>query len=163
MMKKTTGYSRLQIALHWGVALLVGVNYLTGEAMIAAFDHKLETGVAAAGFQARTHIYVGTALLVLVGLRLAVRLMRGVPEADPQTPRHMARAGEMAHLGLYGLLALVPVLGLVAWFRGIDSVGELHVLVMNGLMVLAGLHAAAALFHHYVLKDGLIHRMLRAG
>lgn len=28
------------------------------------------------------------------------------------------------------------------------------------ILVLAGLHAAAALFHHYVLKDDVLRRML---
>jgi cytochrome b561 len=31
------------------------------------------------------------------------------------------------------------------------------------VLILAGLHAAAALFHHYVLRDGVLRRMLPRG
>jgi len=39
---------------------------------------------------------------------------------------------------------------------------DMHALTANAIMILAGLHAAAALAHQYVLKDGLLDRMLPA-
>ena len=41
--------------------------------------------------------------------------------------------------------------------RGI--VNHWHGLAANTVLILAGLHAAAALFHHYVRKDQLLRRM----
>jgi cytochrome b561 len=32
--------------------------------------------------------------------------------------------------------------------------------VANGLLILAGLHALAALVHHFLLKDNVLRRML---
>jgi cytochrome b561 len=36
---------------------------------------------------------------------------------------------------------------------------ELHGTFANGLLILAGLHAAAALYHHFLRKDGVLRRM----
>jgi cytochrome b561 len=47
------------------------------------------------------------------------------------------------------------------WLR--ETLGDLHALSANWIMILAGLHAAAALFHHYVLCDGVLRRMSPRG
>ena len=39
----------------------------------------------------------------------------------------------------------------------------LAVLAMDAMMLLILVHAGAAIFHHYVLKDGLLRRMTRVG
>ena len=39
------------------------------------------------------------------------------------------------------------------------TVNDLHGLLANGLLILAGLHGAAALWHHVVKKDGVLERM----
>jgi cytochrome b561 len=61
----------------------------------------------------------------------------------------------------------VPVFGLIEiaspWVRDrafASSVKEVHELLANALLILAGLHAVAGLAHHYVLKDGTLQRML---
>jgi cytochrome b561 len=41
-----------------------------------------------------------------------------------------------------------------------ESVEELHSWSANLLLIVAGLHAAAALVHHFVLKDDILRRML---
>ena len=38
--------------------------------------------------------------------------------------------------------------------------GSYHNTVALLIIILAGLHAAAALIHHYILKDGVLERML---
>ncbi|EPX87339.1 Cytochrome B561 [Rubellimicrobium thermophilum DSM 16684] len=55
----------------------------------------------------------------------------------------------------------VPLGGALVWYLGANSLGELHELAGNALFVLALAHAALALFHHYVLRDGLLVRMIR--
>jgi cytochrome b561 len=44
-----------------------------------------------------------------------------------------------------------------------ETVGDLHALSANWIMILAGLHAAAALFHHYILRDDVLRRMSPRG
>ncbi|MDR3416440.1 MAG: cytochrome b/b6 domain-containing protein, partial [Nevskia sp.] len=39
-------------------------------------------------------------------------------------------------------------------------VGDLHAYVTNAIVILAGVHALAALYHHYILRDSVLRRML---
>lgn len=161
-MSATNGYSRLQIALHWGVALGVLFNYFVSEGMEDAFDAAVEGEAMAepAGFGIPGgHVWVGVAVLAMVVIRLLVRLSQGAPDAEPGFAGLLANWG---HRALYLLMLAVPALGAISWFGGIDATADPHTLLANLLMVLAGAHALVALFHQYVLKDGLLARMLRA-
>ena len=40
-----------------------------------------------------------------------------------------------------------------------EWVGDWHGLAANGLLILGGLHGAAALWHHFIKKDGVLERM----
>lgn len=160
-MKVSSGYSGLQILLHWGILLLIAVNWLISDGMAIAFDAHTG-GTAYAFYPANIHIYVGLAILALVILRLIIRVMHGAPAESLSGGSLLATAGRLGHLALYALLIIVPGLGAVAWYLRIDPAGGLHVLTMNIMLILIGVHAAAALFHQYVLKDGLLKRMMRA-
>lgn len=156
-MTDTTGYSRLQIALHWSVAILVAYNYIFGESVGEAFDYYVE-GEGAAPSGTPLHVWVGLAVLALVVLRLVVRVAQGAPAAEPGLQGQLANWG---HRLLYVLMLAVPVGGAVAWFGLNEEVGDIHGAAANALMILAGLHAVVALGHHFVLKDGILMRMLR--
>ncbi|MDC6663042.1 cytochrome b/b6 domain-containing protein, partial [Leclercia adecarboxylata] len=87
-----------------------------------------------------------------------------------------------AHGMLYALLIAIPTVGVLPQFaRGealpvvglfdiaspwvgdralARSLKEVHETLANLLMILAGFHAAAALFHHYRLRDATLARML---
>ena len=161
-MSTTTGYSPLQIALHWGVALGVLFNYFVSEGMEDAFDAAVEGEAMAepAGFGIPGgHVWVGVAVLALVVIRLLVRRSQGAPAAEPGFAGVLATWG---HRALYLLMLAVPARGAISWCGGIDATAEPHALLANVLMVLAGAHALMALFHQYVLKDGVLARMLRA-
>ena len=156
-MKTTTGYSGIQIALHWLIAVLIATAWFTGEGAEEAMEAVEEGGVA--GFV--PHVAIGLAILALVVVRVLVRLGRGAPAA-PGLPGSMSViAADWGHRLLYLLMIAVPLGGVCTWFLGLD-VGELHGLAANILMIVALGHAAMALFHQYVLKDGLLRRMMRA-
>lgn len=155
-MKTTTGYSGIQIALHWLIAVLIATAWFTGEGAEEAMEAVEEGGVA--GFV--PHVAIGLAILALVVVRVLVRLGRGAPAA-PGVPGSMSViAADWGHRLLYLLMIAVPLGGVCTWFLGLD-VGELHGLAANILMIVALGHAAMALFHQYVLKDGLLRRMMR--
>ncbi len=160
-MRNRVGYSRIQIALHWAIAAMIAANYLLGDDMGRALRTHLRGGEVGL-FPGMVHVWLGLAVLVLVALRLALRLAVGVPEAPAGGPELLRRAGHWVHLALYGLMIAMPVFGALAWYAGVDVAGDAHEVTANLIMLLAGLHAAAALFHHYVLRDGLILRMVRA-
>lgn len=159
-MTTRTGYSRIQIGLHWAVALLIGVNYFVSDGMEAIFDGSLE-GKAVTGWTPAIHVYVGVTILALVLLRLAVRMTQGAPEHVASRFPLMDRLGDLSHWLLYGLMLLVPALGAISWFGAVDATAGLHVLAMNAMMILILVHAAAAMLHQFVLRDGLLMRMVR--
>ena len=94
----------------------------------------------------------------------------------------MKIASRLGHYTLYALLVAVPFLGIIVQLkRGNDlpvfglwnfvspwpadratarSVLEVHELLADTLLILAGLHATAALIHHYAFGDRTLTRML---
>lgn len=162
---------------HWlAFVLIVGAWF----AMESA--HDLPKGDPGRGSWIALHKALGTSVFFLVWLRLGWRLSGPVP--DPvETSRLQALAAAGAHWGLYLLMVMLPLSGLVmsqyagrpvSWFglfdipvllspdKGLaDGLKEFHEDVLwPGLMVLAGIHAAGALWHHFYLKDGTLKRML---
>jgi len=155
-VKTSTGYSTLQIALHWGVAVLVVLAYLTSEGAEEAME-VIEKG-GTVGFL--PHAALGMAVLFLVLLRIVIRAMRGAPAAPGVPGSWQVKAAEWGHRLLYLLMVAVPIGGASIWIGGMDN-GDIHGFFATVLMVLAGGHAVVALIHHYVLKDGLLRRMMK--
>ena len=171
------GYGAVPLFLHWLTAGLVVIAWAIG-----TFDDVLPKGAArAAGMF--VHNTAGLTILAALVLRLLWRV------ADPPPPHEstvlgkwLDRAGALAHYALYALLIAVVVAGIVLQFsRGnalslfglfdiaspwpadrafSRSVKGVHEFLANGLMVIAGVHAAAALMHHWLLRDRTLVRML---
>jgi cytochrome b561 len=165
-------YDRASILLHWATAVLVLL--LWGVAQVIDLFPKGEPKIAVRS----VHIVLGAALAVVLSWRLAWRIGWGrrLPPDRPGLLHQLARFG---HLGLYALLAATVMLGLAnAWVRGDTITGlftipplapgdkalkklvaDLHGTCANLILIAAGLHAAAALLHHFVLHDGVLRRM----
>jgi cytochrome b561 len=157
-VKTTTGYSGIQIALHWLVAILILVAWLSGEGAEEAMEAIEEGGTV--GFV--PHVAFGLSILTLVVVRILVRLSRGAPAA-PGMPGSLAvKAADWGHRLLYLLMIAVPLGGASVFFLGLE-VGEIHGLAANVLMLVVLGHALMALYHQYILKDGLLRRMMKAG
>ncbi len=165
-------YDRRTIVLHWVTALAVVLLWIIGQTI-----DDFPRGVPRTG--ARTvHILVGSALAVVLIVRIAWRVRRGrrLPAASPGT---WGRVEKAAHIGLYLLLLSTVALGVAnAWIRGDtllglfkipslapgdkalrETVEDLHALAANVVLIAALVHASAALVHHFLLKDGLLRRM----
>ncbi len=156
-MKTTAGYSTLQIVLHWAVALLIVAAFLTSEGAEEAMEVIEDGGTV--GFL--PHAGIGMAIFVLVLLRLVLRFTRGVPAAPGVPGSWQVTAAVWGHRLLYLLMLAVPVGGMSIWIGGMDN-GDIHGFFATVLLVVAGGHAVVALVHHYVLKDGLMRRMMKA-
>ena len=126
------------------------------------------------------HAVVGLAVLALALARLLWR-RRSPPPAYPEgTAELTERLSQPVHLLLYVLMIVLPLVGIVAFvwharvfdfglFRldfGIPSTKpvyetaeEIHEMLAYSLFGLAGLHGLAALWHHFVQKDGILQRM----
>jgi cytochrome b561 len=153
-------YSRTQIILHWVIMVLVLFNITASDGVKAMYD-AFEEGTTVSSSDAlfgNLHIYVGISVLALAILRLFLRLRRGAPAA-PAGPILQQKAGHYVHIAIYVLLFTLPLSGIAAWFGGIGKAGDAHEVMQNLLLILVGLHVAAALFHQFWLKDNLITRM----
>ena len=158
------GYSPLQLVLHWGIAALVLFQLVFGESMgeaqRAAARGTILTGTDAT--LATAHYWVGIAVLALVLLRLVLRLTRSVPAPMETAGRLAARLAGVAHAAFYVLLVVVPVTGLLAVYVS-PEFGDIHEIGKPVFIVLIALHAAAALYHQFWLRDGTLRRMLVPG
>jgi cytochrome b561 len=171
----TVRYDRTSILLHWTTAALVVL--LWGIAQVIDLFPRGTPRVMARS----VHIILGAVLAVVLVARVAWRLRSG--RRLPMTsPGLMGYAAVIVHYGLYVLVAAAVVFGILnTWVRG-DSifglysipklapaitglrktVGESHELTANMVLIFAGLHAAAAMFHHFALRDAVLRRMLPA-
>lgn len=158
--QKTNGYSNLQIALHWTVAALIFFQLLFGESMTTIVDAGEEGTTASPSDLTLSvaHYWVGIAILCLVAIRLILRIVQGAPESASDTT-WMTYAAKASHWLFYILLVAVPATGLLAIYVS-DEFGDIHKLAKPAFIALIALHAVAALFHQFVLKDGTLKRML---
>lgn len=128
------------------------------------------------------HFMLGLCVLVLVTLRLAMRLVSGpAPATDPQPGVWQRRIASLMHLALYLFMVAMPLLGWLLLsaegdpipFFGLqlppllgeskalaDQLKDIHETIGTIGYWLIGLHAAAALVHHYLVRDNTLVRML---
>lgn len=167
-------HHRALIALHWSMALLV----LTALA-IALARETIEDGEARR-FWLDVHRSIGLLVLVLLIVRILVRLAWARGTANTLAPA-LRLASNLSHGALYAAMFAVPLLGwaqssartehfrlfgialpsLVAHDADLaDILGEWHSRVSWIFLTLAGMHAAAALWHHYARRDNVLRSML---
>ena len=75
----------------------------------------------------------GVAVLVFVAWRLVLRVTRGVPHAPAGTKPLLKLAGDAGHIALYALMIALPITGLLAFYGGLEDLGELHGEVLKSL------------------------------
>lgn len=163
MAKHSSGYTAVQVSLHWLIVLLVLFQLAFGEDM-GRYNYLVRSGQDASplltGYY--LHLGVGIAVLVLTLARLGLRLTVGVPHPVPG-PTLQVKAGEALHYLFYVLLILTPITGLLAQYVNMRTFGEIHEANKPAFIVLILVHAAAALYHHFVLKDSTLRRMMVPG
>lgn len=161
-MTEVNGYSRAQIGLHWVIVLLLIVSFVSHEGMQDAWRAFSKGSEDYANVGAMLHVWIGVLILGLALVRLVLRLVRGAPALPEGGHPFAGMIAKLTRLGLYLLIVIIPAAGLAAWFGGIEAAGEVHEALFNVLLALTALHVAGALVHQYVLKDGIIRRMMRA-
>lgn len=157
-----SGYSRLQIILHWTIAALVVLQLLVNEDVQDAFKSRSDGEPFDGETGALVHIVVGLTIFALAGFRLFVRFWRGAPEPHSTNPPLVNLAGHAAHALLYIFLFAMPLTGAIAWFTGLEVSAELHELGRFVLIPLIALHALGALAEHFVFKTNSLIRMLKS-
>lgn len=176
-MNTSTSYSRLLRALHWATLLIMIAAYATAELRGLAPDRAARVVVM------QWHMALGLVILVLVLPRIGARLAQPAPAILPPPGRIALLAAKIMHVALYAFLILQPLLGLVTAQSGERAVvipltgltlpdlivndealhewtEEIHVLLGKIFYAVIGLHALAALVHHYYRRDNTLRRML---
>ena len=131
-------------------------------------------------FWINIHAVVGLAVLALALARVSWRLRRPPPPYSEGVSALARRLSQPVHWLLYALMVVLPVVGIVAyvWHARVFDFGlfklnfgvasnklvyeaaeEIHEMLAYSLFGLAGLHGLAALWHHFVQKDGILARM----
>lgn len=167
-------YTSLQMAIHWLVFLLVVITYAAME--LRGFfprDYRPAFNMV--------HVSGGISILVLMVVRLLVRLKQPAPPIEPKPKPWMTGMAHLGHLIIVLTFIVLPILGLVMMYvRGnpwvafgitmpyaaqsnfelADNLKEYHELLANIGYYVIGLHALAALMHHYLWKDNTLLRMM---
>ncbi len=172
-------YSTASIAMHW-LMVLAFVGLYTAANLIDTFPEG-EEGAVGREWAMNTHFSLGLLVFGLVWLRLVLRLIGTTPAIAPPLPAWQDTLAKLAHLALYAMMALMPLAGWAALsaynkpipFFGLhlpallapneklgDSIMHIHELGATVGYFLIGGHALAALFHHHVVKDNTLRRML---
>jgi cytochrome b561 len=169
-------YGGAFIAMHWLMLIL----------LVAVYACMELRGMAPRGSALRAelkplHFSLGLCVLALIAVRLWVRWTAGsAPDIVPPMPVWQTRLAQLMSLALYAFMACMPILGWLALsaagkpvpFFGLDvpalitpsesladRIKGIHEALANVGYFLIGLHAAAGLFHHYVLKDNTLRRI----
>jgi cytochrome b561 len=157
--QERAGYSGLQILLHWSIAVLVIFQLGFGESMTTVVDAADNGERVAPSDQllATAHLWAGIAILALVVIRLFLRWAQGAPA--PIANGLSAKLAKLAHAAFYVLLVAMPITGLLTYY-GIADLGDVHGWGKPAFIALITVHALAALYHQFLVKDGTLTRML---
>lgn len=169
-----TQYSSRMVLIHWLTLALLAAAWFLGEELAESTD---ESRATLAGYI--VHGAVGAAVLLLTLARLIFRSKDGTPPAIGQSA--MDKVAKGVHHLLYTVLFALPLSGIITVFTsdagrallsgdasllpvdgGYDSVfaHEVHENLVTVLIVLVVVHVLGAIKHQFILKDGLMDRML---
>lgn len=191
LSNSVAGWGLVTRLLHWGMALMIAAQVPLGFWMVSAYDAWLagKGDTALVMSLSRAHNTIGFLVLMLVAVRLAWRLAHPTPALPLALTSVQRTAARLTHATLYALLIVFPLTGWATlsaydgefpiFFFGWDDVfrivprqgkgsffnsdlfGEIHETCWKIGAVILGLHVAAALWHEYVRKDGVLSRMWR--
>ena len=172
-------YHSLTILLHWLMVILLIAVYGS-----ITLRELYEKGTVMRNGLKQTHFMLGLLVFALVWVRIGLRMLFPVPPIQPEPSIWVHLAAKLGHLALYGLMIAMPIAGWMILsgegkpipFFGLElpaliepnkalakNIEEVHETVGELGYVLIGVHAVAALFHHYFLQDNTLRRMLPWG
>jgi cytochrome b561 len=175
-------YDFLSRAFHWITAIVITVAFILGP---GGFGRLMRQGVdPASQSDIVWHESLGVLVFVLTLLRLIWVAFRA-PAPQVTMAGWMNLASKAVHLALWVLMLLVPVTAVLALGSSgspltllggirVDQMpiianssiakladwGDVHTFLGDAVMWIAGMHAAAAIYHQLILKDGVLATML---
>jgi cytochrome b561 len=169
-------YSTTARVLHWATAVLVLTLLPLGLVIANKWGGPLQD------FLYNLHRSIGAVVIPLVILRLGYRITHAPMPLPPDVPPLQQVAARATHWALYALLMVQPFVGWVAtsafpapimvfglfelppiWSADrplSDRLFVVHAVIAAAIACLASLHIGAALYHHFVRRDGVLMRMI---
>jgi cytochrome b561 len=172
-------YGATAIVFHWLVAalmvVLIGIGLYMAHLPDVGFDSKKITLIL-------VHKEIGIAAFALVCGRWAWRQINPLPRLEDTAPEWQKVAAIVVHLCFYALMLGLPLSGWImssyagipVWFLGrtlpdlvltnpalFTKFQQLHDWLGYAIAVLICLHAGAALWHHFALRDPTLRKMLK--
>lgn len=170
-------YGVLSVRMHWLMVILMVAVYASIECRVF-----FEKGTDLRDAFKMWHFMLGLSALFLVIVRIYLRVSQVTPDIKPAPSEKVMLSAKLAHLALYGLLIIMPLMGWMVLsaagkpipFFGLElpaltstidkdfahEIEDIHGLIGTIGYFLIGFHALAALLHHYVIKDNTLTRML---
>ena len=159
MKNQTTAYSKTQVYLHWITVALIAFQFLLHGEISVLFRARMEGFVPDVPTMS-PHAIVGAIMMIVIFWRLWLRFKYGVPTV-PQSNQLLAKLGSKAvHISIYVLLVANASFGLVAWVFSLQFASFLHIITAYALLTIIYAHIFAALFHHFVLKNNVLKRIV---
>lgn len=169
-------YGAVAQFLHWATAILVLVAFVYGP---GGSEERIYS--PARDFDRSLHETLGMCVLVLVAIRVRWRMFDQRPD-PPDVSRWMGLAAKIVLGALYVLLFAVPLTAITgAWLEGHPLtllagvriqpllalshdtgaiIAQIHTWLGDAILWLAGLHAVAALYHHFYVWDDVLVSMV---
>ena len=128
------------------------------------------------------HKATGVVALVLIALRIFYRLFNQYPELPKGTPKLNIMLAKSNYLFLYILMLVMPASGLLGSLLAGYNVSVFDLFLINGFeknieiakimwqihgicfycfLVSISAHLLGAIYHHFIIKDNLVTRMIR--
>ena len=169
----------LTIAIHWMTVVAIVVAVAAMFLRDAIEDREWRQVLL------EVHRQLGLLVLLSAGARVALRALKGLADHAPDMAAFLRWAAKAAHVLMYGVLVALPLLGwavtsahgVTLTFLGVvplpkllsadselaDTLTDYHVWLAWGLLALVMAHVAAAVWHHFGRRDGVLRAMLPRG
>jgi cytochrome b561 len=172
-LRSSERYRGGAIAFHWAMFVLVVVVGVLG-LLHDSWPRQTQA------YWINVHALIGIALWLLLVARFGYRLRHAPPPLPTEVGAFSRRFSSPVHFALYALMFVIPIIGVVTFvYHGrvfqfglfeldfgikknraiFGPTEDIHGYLAYALFALAGLHALAALWHQFVLHDGVLARI----
>ncbi|MFC0227358.1 cytochrome b [Serratia aquatilis] len=169
-------FSPSQILFHWIILIFIVLTYATMELK----------GIAPKGSDTREwmktlHYTFGVSVMMLTLIRVMLKIIHKNPDIIPTPPHWQITLSKAVHGILYLIFIALPLLGILTLYYGKvewslfsyvmpvsnepndnirHTLKEIHEFIASAGYFVIGIHALAAIFHHYIMRDNTLIRML---
>lgn len=169
-------YGAVAQFFHWATAILVVAAFAYGPGGSEQRVYSL-----AKDFDRQIHETLGIGVLAIALIRLAWRAFDATPDGPPVAP-WIRLSSKVVHAIIYILLLAIPLTAIFgAWLEGHpltllgnvrigpllaeahdvgSAIASIHTWLGDAILWVAGVHTAAALYHHFFLRAGVLRSML---